>query len=574
METESLALDLKDQISGPAREMKRSLQELRGEMVAAGNAQLTMQAKMAKAKPLAPAMATEQRQLAAAQKDASKSAKAEADALEALGGELVMVAGYALAAAAAFGALVFEGLKLAAEAYTFRKHMENVYTQFQGIAEAGQRTYEMVRVMSRTLPIPQEKAFESAQELLSLGLQGQNRLHNTVQAIAYMQGVMGDQAGSKLKSIISSTQGTTMGGRFRGTFSVTPQELKEIGLSYDQLTNVLAAKLGKSNAVTKQMLMYGRIDAATGIDALNDAVAKGGIGKSLKDALLAPDVLMRQFKEHVRDLFKDVDAKPLLQEIRNIVNLFDQGNATGRGMKDTITSVSKTVISFAKEALVQAQLAVLRFGTFVYRAALPLKPMVNEFKKLAHNKSFMEGLTIAVYAFGGAILVAAGALLMFGYIWASFFNLNEKLTERIPEWERTGVDLVAGLVRGVALGGKQFEDAMHDLGVGGLKQIKDVFEIHSPSRKMMDAGRQLTAGLRMGAAEGGLDIYGGGIAVTTKAGAAQGASGAPVSVTIAPGAIVISGGNAPMPDMHRMVEDAMADLVERIGEELGRGRDS
>jgi hypothetical protein len=431
----------------------------------------------------------------------------------------------------------------------------------------------MVRAMSRTLPIPQEKAFESAQELLSLGLQGQNRLHNTVQALADMQGVMGDAAGSKLKSIIGGAQATTMGGRMRGYFAVTPQDLKEIGLSYDQLSVQLSKQLGRT--ITTQDLMWGRarITADQGIDALNSIVANGKIGDAAKDALLDPTLLAQQFHDHVRDLFKDVDAKPFLREVRNIVNMFDQGNQTGKNMKKTVTETFNALAKYGKEALIQLQLAVLDLEYYALVAGTAFAPMLKEIKKLKDNRLVMNIIGEAFKEMAIGALEAALAIGFIVYEFAVMMNALDRIGAKKEDMKRMGLDLVVGLATGVATGAITFKNAMKDVADGGMKSIKEVFDAHSPSRKLFRFGRDDLAGaLSSGVEEGGLKFGTGTLTITPKA-LPKAGSGRSIQLTIAPGAVVIQGGAATMPGMQEMVETAFADLIERINEELGSGDD-
>lgn len=569
METESFALEMRDGVSSPSQAMAQSLVNLRSQMKLVGDQEDRLNRRTVDVGKSALVTTVSQNKLVSAEKEASKASAAEADALEAMGGYLVQVAKYSLAAAVALGALVLKGAELAAEAYTFRTRMSNVFEIYQGTAAQGQKTYEMIRAMSRTLPIPQEKAFESAQELLSLNLQGQNRLHNTVMSIGQMQAVMGDQAGGKLKSIITGAQESTMGGRFRGVFSVTPQDLKAIGLSYDQLTNILAKKIGQSNATTKQMLMYGRIDAATGIDAINEAVSKGAIGAHVKDALLAPDVLARQFSEHIRDLFKDVDMKPVLREVRNLVNMFDQGNQTGRTMKTGITATFNTIAKVAKEALIQVQLGILDLEYYGMRGAIAFAPMIKEIKRLGDNQFVMDLMAEGMHEFATGALMAAVAVGYTVYQVASMLNTIDSLRNRSKDMERLGLDLVAGLARGVATGAPIFEQAMKDLGDAGMKGIKQFFDAHSPSRKLRAFGRDDLAGaISLGMQDGGM-LVGNGTIQVKSAGKPAGNAGGGVQVVVAPGAVQINGSGLGRDEMEDMVETAMADLAERIGDELG-----
>lgn len=562
METESFALEMRDGVSSPSKAISASMASLQNQMKSLGVAEDKL-IKSSKSDSTA---------LLSLAGNFGIFGKVVSATVRAVEGDVTELVGLVVEAAKSVAEFVLDtakkGAELAAEAYTFRTRMSNVFEIYQGTAAQGQKTYEMIRAMSRTLPIPQEKAFESAQELLSLNLQGQNRLHNTVMSIGQMQAVMGDQAGGKLKSIITGAQESTMGGRFRGVFSVTPGDLKAIGLSYDQLTNILAKKIGQSNATTKQMLMYGRIDAATGIDAINEAVSKGAIGAHVKDALLAPDVLARQFSEHIRDLFKDVDMKPVLREVRNLINMFDQGNQTGRTLKTGITGTFNTIAKVAKEALIRIQIGILDLEYYGMLGAIAFAPMIKEIKRLGENQLVMDTLSEGVREFAIGAMLTAAALAYVVYQTAAWLNLADRVRNMEKDMENQGANAIAGLARGVITGAPKFMSAMHDVAIGGIKQVKDAFDSHSPSRKMMQVGRDLTEGLRLGAGEGGLLVGGGSIQVTTKAGSAPKGGGG-VQVTIAPGAVQINGSGLGRDELEDMVETAMADLAERIGDELG-----
>ena len=596
METESFALEMRDQLSGPAKAMRDQLNALKGGMRSLGDEISALQAKQLKYKEagmsgVASQVGLEiqkrrlamkglsdqvkdttgkQKDLAAAEKKARDEAKAESLAMDELKGGLATVGRYALTAAAALGALVLAGVALSLEAGMFRIRMTNVFAQFRGSAAEGAKTYEMVRAMSRTLPIPQEKAFESAQELLALGLQGQNRLHNTVQAIADMQAVMGDAAGSKLKSIISSAQGTTMGGRFRGVFSVTPAELKEIGLSYDQLSNVLATKLGKSNAETRQMLMYGRIDAATGIDALNQAIAKGGIGEAAKDALLDPMLLMQQFQSHIKDLFADVDIKPFLRELRNLVNLFDLGNNSGKSMKKGITAAFTDLLKFGKGALVSLQIGILQLQGYFLDAAIAMAPMIKQIEKLGDNQTVVDlmswGFKNMAASIGGVALALTVVLGAFALVMNTIDDIRK------ADLGGVGQQLMQGLADGITSFARLPVDAVAGVGKDVLASIAKAFDSHSPSRKARALGRTIPEGLREGISDGDLSIVGNSaLTFQAKPGAGAPSGGRQLTVYVTMPVTATPGAN--VDEFIRLAEPAVADMFERVAEEVGRADD-
>ena len=620
MEGESFSLEMKDGVSGSALAMKSNLAALKGGMSSLGSEILALQKKqigykeagldgvaksagfeIARQRLSMKAMGDQvkattgaQRELAEKTKAASDASKAEDAALDELTGGLWEVAKAIGAVVLGFAGLVAGGMGMAIQAGTAKTHMQNVFSIFKGTAAEGAKTYEMVRLMSRTLPIPQEKAFESAQSLLSMGLKGSNRLHNTVQALADMQGGGNDEMAAKMKGIISTAQTSTMGGRFRGMFAPSQAELTEIGVSYDDMAGIIGKKLGKTNAEAKQMLMYGRIDAATGIDALNKAVSGGAIGKAAQDALLSPTVLLDRFKTNISGLFSDVDYRPFMQEVRNIVNLFDSGTSSGKSMKTSITGAFNSIMKTGTSALEELEFGFLTFELYALKAYGALIPFKKKLEGLLADDAGLKAIEAAAIVAAGALGLAAIAagLLALPFILAGLaltgivlglWGLGEAASDAYGSLSKTfskehmqdvARNVIDGLVDGLSKGAKLVSDTMGELGGGAITSLNKALGNKSPSTKGRLAGRNLALGVKLGAEAEGLDVGGG--ALTLRApppggpSSGKGGGGAVYHVTVEAGAVVVNGGSDAGAVM-ALLEPAVADLFERISEELGSG---
>jgi hypothetical protein len=131
-----------------------------------------------------------------------------------------------------------------------------------------------------------------------------------------------------------------------------------------------------------------------------------------------------------------------------------------------------------------------------------------------------------------------------------------------------------GLADGITNGASDVLTAIQNVGEDTLKELRKAFDSHSPSRKGMGIGRDLAAGVRLGVGEGGLDLSGGTLAFKALPAAPAASGGSRLSITVAPGAVVIQGaGIGNVEQFAAMLEPALADIFERVTEEVGFGRD-
>ena len=571
METESFALEMKDLVSKPADDVAKSLKKMKTTMTDTDKE--SAKASKSHAKDMA--------QEAKESKQLGKDILGLAGNFGALGAIVGAASGGTMAvvqelisvakeAAFAIAGWVKQGIEWAIEGQAFQRKMTDVFTIFRGTAEKGKETYEMVKAIGSRVPIDQQQAADTAQELLSLGLKGQNRLGNTIQAIGDMQAAMGDQAAGKLKSIISTAQESTQGGRFRGVFAPSRQELQSIGLSYDELSHVLATKLGKTNAQAKQMLMYGQISAQQGIDAIDDAIAGGNIGKAAKDALLDPANIMKAFRDNIKNLFTvdTPEAKEFMKEVRGFVDSLgpgsEQAHTLGDRIKELVTEGFKKGTELLKDFehyLIRVEIAALDVDTSI----APLKRSLGE---MGDNKTAMQTVSLAFDAMASSAQVTESGIKHAADELKRFVDLANDLDKLIHGGEGShdaGVSVGQGLLEGLGEMTGGISKAAFDMGAAAIGSLKEGVNAHSPSLDAMEIGINVGEGFKMGAAQEGLGV--GDMRLTAPDIKPQG-GGAGATIMVDVGGIHVGGGASTASDVAKLLEPEVTSLFQRLAEEL------
>ena len=521
MESISFALEMRDSMSGPARAIKTSLSDLRAQIKGTSEATIALQRAQINAKASGnvaevkrlnseiahqrldlkslnlelKAASQSERDFAKANQESAggmKLAEAAAEGLEAA------VAAVAVAAIAGAGLIAGLGAKMAIDSGTFKAHMSNAFAIMKGSAVEGQKTYESTKALARTLGVPREEIFESTQELLSLGIQGDNRLANT-------KGAFNEATAGRLKGIISGAQETTMGGRLRGTFAVTPQDLLAIHVSYNELAKTLGKQIGKSTAEATLMLRQGRVSAAAGIDALNKTISGGAIGEAAEAATLAPAALFERFKGSISDLFDDVEIKPFLAEVKRMIGYFSETTSSGRALKMMITTVFGEGAAFATKFARELGHAFLRLEIGILETVIKFGPLIKEIRKLKDSQTAIDAIGLAFRLMSTYIEFAVSQALRLVGTLAQAVSLIDELRGK----KDAGAQIGAGLANGMASQLGPVAASAAALGTAAVSGIKKVLDIHSPSRVMHGLGEMTAQGFADGAEAGRLPAVGG-----------------------------------------------------------------
>ena len=614
MESISFALEMRDSMSGPARAIKTSLSDLRAQIKGTSEATIALQRAQINAKASGnvaevkrlnseiahqrldlKSLALQLKETTKAEKDFAKSEKdaatassassaKNAESLAALGsaGGLIAAAVVAIAAGAALA--VATGAKMVLDGAQFRTHMTNAFEIMGKTEGKGKETFESIKALAETLPQSREATFSLAQELLRSGLKGDVRLENTVRSISQVK-AYNEEAGAAFKSLIEGAQATTGAGRYAGAFAVTPQDLRSIGLSYEDLGAVLAKQIGKTNAEATAMLREGRVSAAAGIDALNTAVSKGRIGRAAKDAMMEVGTMWRRLQDNIAGLFDGVDMKPFLQGLSDIVDMFRSGSETGRGWAAIIQAVFGGLGTTGKGVMEQLQIAILDFQISLLELAIDFEPTLKQIRELGTNtewintwKTGFRTIADAALALANAILLIAkafetiktGFMLMSGASAVGY--VGEALGKAGAGTSRDAKGLAASTVRGFILGMLDGVPQVDSTGaiighavVKGAAGAKGV-DAHSPSRAMKSLGINVIEGFDQGLATAGMGGLLGRIPISSKDIQTSG-SGGGRSVSLGNITLNVTG-VSDAASLPALLEPLFADLLDRIAEEV------
>jgi len=608
MESISFALEMRDSMSGPAQSIKASLNNLRAAIKGTTEATIDNQRAQLKAKAsgnvaevkrLSDAIAHQRLDLKAlnvqlkqttqSEKDFAASQKEGSGAgLSAIAGPLAMVGAGLVAVVAGVALLGAAGIKFVADAAAFRTHMTNAFDILGMTAGKGKETYESIKGLAATLPQSRQDTFDAAQELMAMGLKGDIRLENTVRSIAQAKAVLGDAAGGKLKSMITAAQATTGAGRFIGAFAVSREDLRAIGLTYETLGVVLAKNIGKTNAEATLMLREGRVSAANGIDALNMAVSRGGIGAAAKDAMNNLGTIWDRFKDNIAGLFDGVNMKPFMEGLSDIVDLFKSGSETGKGWTQIIGAVFGGLGTTGAGVVGTLKTSILELQNSLLKMAINFAPTLKKIRELGSDTAWLNEWQTGFKSIAAAALEVANAIMTIAKYWGVIKNIPGLLvranvagaTGGLSEITRSfgkkdsgksvafnpinmigdaisGVKITSSEKKGAAIGAAVVEGAK---GSAGL-------DAHSPSRKMQQLGMYAVQGFNAGLATAGPNGMLGRIGISAGDLRPSNANGGGGGVNLGGITLNISG-VSDAASLPAMLEPMFADLLERIAEEV------
>ena len=336
--------EMRDGISGPALEARRSLAALRGETVAADASLRRLQATQA---------AFERRRWGPLAESG--------DIFQGAGARLTSMFGPVALAVLAFrevkdaieaatGALydfISEGAKMAILAVQTRQHMLRAFTAGDdGDADLGQRTYDMAQRLRRELPQSEKEIADWTSALQGVGLVDPGKIAQVEKAMAaasalYGGGAKGDAAAGKVEGLIAKALEQdafkTRGGlkAFVGT-----------GISADDLSKAL----GMTPAQLNQAFTKGTIPVEKGMQAITDILTRKG-AKAIDGTLQEWDVIMSKGKESVSHLFEDVDTGGFMAMLADFGTSLDKDQTEGRGLKTIFTDLFNNVFANGKDVL-------------------------------------------------------------------------------------------------------------------------------------------------------------------------------------------------------------------------------
>jgi hypothetical protein len=444
-------------------------------------------------------------------------------------------------------------------------------------------------------------ALAAGAKLAAFGLESGNarrsqELH--FEAISRMRrGLMGMRASSgEVMGAIDQVAGSTATSREQ--VARFAEILQRGGVRGANLTTALraaatkAAALGDDAGAAFAQMAVGASRSGASIDRLADDV-QARFGGVAARKLLDLGVLTTKLKENWDALFDGLNLEPLLGMFREVVGFFSQSTATGRALKAIITALFQPLIDSAGEgtpivkrffqgiviAALQVTIVLLRVRNFFRNAFDGTVVSRISMMKVALYAGALAFGAFAVAALAGiAIIVSAIAVLTAPFV---FIGVAIYATVRAMRalWNagrdvaagfvNIGGQLVTGLINGIRNGIGRAKEAVRELGRGAISTLREVLDIHSPSRVFAQLGRQIPAGVSVGV-DSGAEGANASVANMVDVPGSLGGGGARGAVSISIGDVHVNGGNSA--EIAENLRDELARVLEGLALTMGGAR--
>ncbi len=526
---------------------------------------------------------------------------------DALGGSLATVGGGAGAAMGPIGALasaiaalaVIEAtaaVGMAAFALSAADANRSLKLQFGAILgskAAAEGLMKTIEGVAANTDVAIGRIEEMAKNLTAAGLRG-TQLEGTLKALANVESVVGSEAAGKLQNAIEK-----MGAV--GHFDLKAKALAGTGVSLPDVLGVLAKKMGKSVKEVEALMKAGKISTEAGVDAMNAAI-NAKLGNAGKAKSLGFFAQILKFKESLVALFKDVNIEPFLAGLHSVLELFSQSTASGRAMKQLMTTIFSGLFAAAAKVFpyvkafiqgmvigfLQVYIALKPIGAAISKA-LGGKPNESTLQTFVKFGTIIAKVIAAVILFGatiigtivGAITIVVGAIAS---VTAAFDSIGDSVSSvpgivsdaftsavsTVADFLQAGQNMVQGIADGISNGASNVISAVLGVAKGAVNAAKSALGIASPSKVFAKIGGHTAEGFAGGVDDGAdkaAQAMGSMVdpPKVNKGGAGAGAGGGgPVTLNLT---LNITGGDPK--SIQASVMEALTEALERFGMQMG-----
>jgi len=293
-----------------------------------------------------------------------------------------------------------------------------------------------------------------------------------------LQGAMEGSASAALdvEAAVSSVVGTTALARSQVVDYGT--QLAQAGLRGDELTRALEAMAIAGSAggdkVASAFLetVKGAKAAGQSVDALS-ADMKSKLGDVAAKQALALGVQLSKAKENITGLFSGADIEPFLRGLHAILSIFDQNSEAGRSLKAVITDMVNTAIGY------------------MLRLALVMVKTYTAIKQNAVAWTIVKAAFYAVVVVLGALVAAVG--LVVGAFALGLAIVMVPIVAVIA-----AVMAIVSAVKYVATAASEAWDSFTGAITNAVAALSDI--------SLVDIGKNMIAGLARGIVSGAGEV--------------------------------------------------------------------
>jgi phage-related protein len=461
--------------------------------------------------------------------------------------------------------------------------VEAHFTYLQGGSKkAGAALTDMADKMQDSVGMTRAELAPLIEKVVELGAQGSSSIQKATMAMVVMN-EMGGKFESGFTKALQTIQKTANAA---GQVKLSPVLLESIrltGVSFEALQEKLGKDWFKKPTAGADALR----------DALNDEIGKKGI-----DIIKAKAGDFGAMWEVAKSKMADAAGKglkPMIPLIQHMFAGFQKvfpyihygfGKVLNMGLRAALfikthwDKIKPTLIGIAVllglmmlPVIIGAALGVIAIAAVVAVLAV-LGYAIGEV--VTHLGDIAGWFVGAFHTAGAAVKHAWASMKSFaGKVASMVSGAVGALGDLASGAVSAAADFITGLVNGIKNGAIAVVNAVEGLAGSAVTALKNKLHIGSPSRVMMEMGKFTAAGFAGGIEAGGSGVQRasagmGQKAVSGASGASAGASKGSVSVTLAPGAIVIQGGSSTQ-ELMAALEEGVVLMFERVAATQGVG---
>lgn len=461
----------------------------------------------------------------------------------------------------------------------------------QGVV-SGEEVEGVIDGLKSKFGISKDAMVDYTKALMAMGRTDLGQLEGDLLAVSSAAALVkgGDQA------LLSMTKKIDMAAESGNKLKIPTKALAQLSATGANVGDV-AKQMGISTEELTKNLAAGTVDARKFGAALNDAIVKKGQGPLEKMANSSAN-LKKLLSEAWGDLFEDIDVAPFMAEVKKLFEIFGQGTESGKAMKSGIGGFFKEVFGLATKVVPIVKHFLLDMVIYGLKAYLALKPIVKTIREFVTSATGMfvingilSGIWTVLKTIGAVILVVVGTFIALqvaafavgvaiwtaiGAVLGFIFEAKSAFDGWIASAATIAYDFVAGLVGGIVSGAGSVVNAVTGLASAALNAFTGPsgIDAHSPSRKMMAAGGNMTDGAAIGVEDGSADVE---TAVSNVAGSSVKAmseggssSGAPAASSAAPLTVYVQIDGAGK-SASEITEELVASVFQRYALAMGVG---
>ena len=242
----------------------------------------------------------------------------------------------------ATGGVVELGLAMVDTALEVTEVNEKLSATFEalgGAPGAGAPTLAFLNELSTQLPQSRTQLAEWTKQYEAMGITDLGELRDQIRATASAQAIMGDTGAAAYQKL---TERINIAIETHTGLKLPAKSLKGLYEAGINVTDV-ADRVGVSTKELAAQLKAGTVNAEKFGDAMKTSLLEKG-EKPLEAMGNEIGTLKTKFGETISHLFDDIDTTPILDAIKSVIDLGDQGEPSGKALGDGVKSGVNAIV--------------------------------------------------------------------------------------------------------------------------------------------------------------------------------------------------------------------------------------